>query len=193
MTENLRVAGSLTLALAALTLVAGCAGTSTVQPGSASAGYTPDILNYSAAKGGILTEVIGNPFAGPKGELDAAVVETAAKSHFGQKVPFFTQAPEGYTSPYRVVFAMNPVRGTSAYTLCGGKAETRARTPKESDRVEAALCAREVVITSVKGSVAGSLGPRDPAFLNLIAQMSQALFPINSPERRGGSDTFNLF
>jgi hypothetical protein len=189
MTKKLRVAGS-TIVLA---FVAGCAGTPTVQPGSSSAGYTPDILNYSAAKGGMLTEVIGNPFAHPKAELDAAVTETAAKSHFGQKVPFFTQAPEEYTSPYRVVFAMNPVRGTSAYNLCAGTTETRARTPKESDRVEAALCAREVVITSVKGSVAGPLGPRDPAFLSLIAQMSQALFPINSPERLVGPDNFNLF
>ncbi len=164
-----------------------------VQPSGSSAGYTPDILNYSAAKGGMLVEVIGNPFARPKATLDAAVTETAAKSHFGQKVPFFTQAPENYTSPYRVVFAMNPVRGTSAHGLCAGTTETRARLPRESDRVQAALCAREVVITSVKGSVAGPLGPRDPAFLSLISQITLALFPANSPERRGGRDNFNLF
>jgi len=189
MTKTLPFTGS----VIALAFLAGCAGSPVVQPSHSSAGYTPDILNYSAAKGGMLTEVIGNPFAGSKAELDAAVAETAAKSHFGQKVPFFTQAPEGYTSPYRVVFAMNPARGTSAYSLCAGTAETRARTPKESDRVAAALCAREVVITSVKGSVAGPRGPRDPVFLDLIAQMSLALFPTTSPQRRGGSGGFNLF
>lgn len=183
----------LAASLMVLSLAAACAGGPIVHPGNVSSGYTPDILNYSAAKGGMLIEVAGNPFARPKAELDAAVVETAAKSHFGQKIPFFTQAPEGYTSPYRVVFAMNPARGIDAYSLCAGKIETRARAPKESDRVTAALCAREVVITSVRGSVAGPLGPRDPAFLNLIAQMSQALFPPSSPAKRGGRDSLNLF
>lgn len=188
MTRMLRLAAP----AAALGLLAACAGSTTVQPAYYSSGYTPDILNYSAGKGGMLTEVVGNPFAGPKGELDAAVVETAQRSHFGQKIPFFTTAPEGYTSPYRVVYAMNPVSGTSAYNLCGQKAETRARLPTESDRVAAALCAREVVISSASGSVAGPLGPRDPAFVALIAQLTQALFPTTSPERQGNSPVFEF-
>lgn len=192
MTIKMRGAAHLAGPLSVLALVAGCAGGPVVQPANLSSGYSPDILNYSAAKGGMLTEVVGNPFAGPKGELDAAVVETAQKSHFGQKIPFFTQAPEDYTSPYRVVFAMNPVSGTSAYTLCDGKAETRPRLPSESDRVAAALCAREVVISSVNGSVAGPLGPRDPAFTHLIAQMTQALFPPVSTERIGRDNKFDL-
>jgi len=188
MTKMLRLAAP----VAALGLLAACAGSTTVQPGSISSGYTPDILNYSAGKGGMLTEVVGNPFAGPKGELDAVVVETAQRSHFGQKIPFFTTAPEGYTSPYRVVFAMNPVNGTSAATLCDGKAQTRPRLPKESDKVSAALCARDVVITSVSGSVAGPLGPRDPAFVTLIAQLSHALFPPVASDRRGRDSQFDL-
>jgi len=178
--------------VAALGLLAACAGSTTVQPGSVTSGYSPDILNYSAGKGGMLTEVIGNPFAGPKGELDAAVIETAQRSHFGQKIPFFTTPPEGYTSPYRVVFAMNPVSGTSAATLCDGRAQSRPRLPKESDRVAAALCAREVVITSVSGSVAGPLGPRDPAFVALIAEMTHTLFPPIASERRGRDNQYDL-
>ena len=192
MTQTLRLAASRAAPLAALALVAGCAGAPGIRPDNVSSAYTPDILNYSAGKGGMLTEVIGNPFVAPKSELDAAVVETAQKSHFGQKIPFFTQAPEDYTSPYRVVFAMNPAKGTSAYTLCEGGAETRPRQPSESDRVSAALCARETVVSSVRGSVAGPLGPRDPAFLNLIAQLTHALFPPSSPERRGRSSHFDL-
>ena len=192
MKNNLSVASAWAASLAALGLLAACAGTPAVQPTNITSGYSPDILNYSAGKGGMLTEVIGNPFKAPKAELEAAVAETAEGSHFGQHVPFFTQPPEGYTSPYRVVFAMNPAPGTNAYKLCSGKAETRLRQPSESDKVSAALCAREVVITSVRGSVAGPLGPRDPAFLALISQMTLALFPPNSPERRGRDSEFDL-
>ena len=192
MKKTRTVASAWAASLAALGLLTACAGTPTVLPSSISAGYSPDILNYSAGKGGMLTEVIGNPFDASKAELEAAVVETAEGSHFGQDVPFFTRPPEGYNSPYRVVFAMNPAPGTSAYTLCRGEAQTRLRQPSESDKVSAALCAREVVITSVRGSVAGPQGPRDPAFLHLISQLTLALFPPDSPETRGRQSNFDL-
>ena len=192
MRKTLPAASACLAASAALGLLAACAGTPTVLPSNVTASYTPDIINYSAGKGGMLTEVVGNPFNAPKAELEAAVVETAEDSHFGQDIPFFTRPPEGYTSPYRVVFAMNPAPGTDFYELCGGKAETRLRAPSESDQVAAALCARETVITSVRGSVAGPLGPRDPAFLQLIAQMTLALFPPDAPERRGRDGRFDL-
>lgn len=188
MTKTIRLA----LPFAALFVLAACAGSTSVLPRTVTSGYTPDILNYSAGKGGMLTEVIGNPFAAPKAELDAAVVETAQVSHFGQKIPFFTQAPADYTSPYRVVYAMNPGPNTNGYTLCAGKAESVRRQPKDSDRVYAALCAREVVITAVDGSVAGPLGPRDPAFVQLIAQLTQALFPTSAIERRGRGGRFSI-
>ena len=188
MTKTIRLA----IPVAALFLLGACAGTATVLPRSVSSGYTPDILNYSAGKGGMLTEVVGNPFAAPKEELDAVVVETAQVSHFGQKIPFFTQAPDDYTSPYRVVYLMNPGPNTSSYTLCAGEGKSVRRQPSDPDRVYAALCAREVVITAVNGSVAGPVGPRDPAFVQLVAQLTQALFPPVSGERRGRDGRFDL-
>ncbi len=175
---------SLGAALAAIVTAAGCAGGPTVYWDNVTSGYWPGIVNYSAARGGMLAEVVGNPFAAPKSDLDAAVLETARDSHFGPPLPFFTQAPEGYNLPYKVVFVMNPVPGTGGFAVCRGEAQTRPRGPSEPDRVYATLCSGNVNLSSASGGVAGPLGPRDPAFLGLIADLTFALFPPESPEDR---------
>jgi hypothetical protein len=174
---------------AAAAILAGCAGGGPVlQPPQTYSAYTPQILNYAAQKGGMLVEVIGNPFQASKQDLDAVIADTLANSHFGQKIPFFTQAPANYTSPYRVVVALNPAPGTSAYKLCAGGVQTQARGPRDPDRVQAALCAQDQVVTSVGGYVFGPTGPRDPNFVGLIAQTSHALFPPTSPDQRQEPD-----
>lgn len=173
-----------------VTMLAACAGAPMVRPVTIVGGYTPQLLNYAAGKGGMLTEVIGNPFNAPKAEVDAVVLAALERSHYGPHFPFFTQAPEGYTSPYRVVVALDPAPGVGARTLCAGRAETRPRAPAELNRVEAALCARELVITSTGGRVAGPLGPRDPVFVRLIEQIALTLFPPFDPDRQDGRDDF---
>lgn len=173
-----------------LALLSACAGTPMVRPVTIVGGYTPQLLNYAAGKGGMLVEVVGNPFPVPKPEVDAVVVAVLERSHYGPRIPFFMEAPEGYTSPYRVVVALDPAPGVGARTLCAGRVETRPRAPAELNRVEAALCARELVITSTGGRVAGPLGPRDPAFVRLIEQIGLALFPPFDPDRHDGRDDF---
>lgn len=176
-------------AVALLTAALGaCAGAPTVQPTSVTATYTPRILDYAGSKGGMPTEIVGNPFRVPKEELEAVIVETMARSHFGQKIPFFTEPPEDFASPYRVVVALDPAPGTNSYTLCAGTAQSRLRAPTEPTRVAAALCARELVITATRGSIAGPTGPRDPGFVRLIGQISMALFPPVDLEKRGPNE-----
>lgn len=186
----LRISRFAILAAAAVALGACAGGGAVVQPAQTYSSYTPQVLDYAATKGGMLVEVIGNPFQASKQDLDAVIVETMAASHFGQPMPFFTQAPANFTSPYRVVVALNPVPGTSAYKLCAGGVQTRARGPRDPDRVQAALCARDQVVTSVSGYVFGPTGPRDPNFVGLIAQSSHALFPPTSPDQREDRDRF---
>ncbi|MFQ5776108.1 MAG: hypothetical protein ACE5GS_16425 [Kiloniellaceae bacterium] len=174
----------ITLTVLGASLLAACAGAPVVQPADITGTYSPRVLEYIAGRGGMLTEVVGNPFRVPKEEVDAVVIETMARSHFGAKFPFFTEAPEDFASPYRVVVVLDPAPGTSAYTLCAGGAETRPRKPAEPNRVAAAFCAREIVITATSGSIAGPTGPRDPGFVRLIAQISLALFPPIDQERQ---------
>jgi len=169
-------------------VLASCAGAPTTRPATVTGTYSPRMLEYVAGKGGMLTEVVGNPFSAPKSEVDAAVLSTMETSHFGARFPFFSKAPEGYSSPYRVVVALDPAPGTSAYTLCAGNVRTQPRGPSDPNRVVAAFCARERVVTANQGLVYGPTGPRDPAFVGLIAQLSQSLFPPNDQERNSLED-----
>jgi hypothetical protein len=87
---------------------------------------------------------------------------------------------------------MNPVPEAGGFALCGGKVETRRRAPSEPDRVLATLCSGSVNISTASGGVAGPLGPRDPAFLALIADLTYALFPPKAPDDREGGQRFFL-
>ena len=40
--------------------------------------YTPTVLNYAASHGGMLTQVVGNPFDVPKAELESSITALAA-------------------------------------------------------------------------------------------------------------------
>jgi hypothetical protein len=192
-TETKSVMSNVTTVLVAVALagaLSGCAGAPVVQNEYATGTYDPSVLNYISSKGGMPTEVIGDPFTGPREELDAVVTETMAKSHSGQHFPFFTKVPENFKSPYRVVVAFNPDSATGAYALCVGGVRTQARAPSAPDRVMAALCAGDRVITSAVGTIAGPTGPRDPGFVHLLAQLSSALFPPYSPNRGHSIDQF---
>ena len=68
--------------------------------------YDPGMLNYAASKGGMLTEIVGNPFDVPKEEVGRAVTNNMTGSHFGPKVVFTTKA-----SPDNLSVANSYLRG----------------------------------------------------------------------------------
>ncbi len=96
-----QVLGRSALAVTVAALVAGCAVPTTYKWNWAQ--WNPDKLGYAAGQGALLTDIRGNPFNAPKTAVDAAITDTMYQSHFGPPVPFVTQAPEDYKSPYRVV------------------------------------------------------------------------------------------
>lgn len=171
-------------------LLAACAGGPVVYSTSITGSYDPRILEYVAGKGGMPVEVVGNPFAAPPAELEAVVAETMARSHFGPRFPFLTEVPDDFASPYRVVVAIDPAPGTTVYRLCAGSAQSQGPTPGAPTRVAAAFCARDLIITSANGSIAGATGPRDAGFVGLIGQLSMALFPPVDPDRSGTEEFF---
>ncbi len=97
--------------------------------------YDPGMLNYAASKGGMLTEIVGNPFDVPKEEVGRAVTNNMTGSHFGPKVVFTTKASPDNPSPYRVVVLFDPAPNAQAQRLCsdpnqpsaGGSAEAHGR------------------------------------------------------------------
>ena len=155
-----------------------------LSPTSYYGAYTPKVLNYSATSGGILVEVVGNPFDAPKADLERSITSAMTGSHFGPHVDFVTTPPEGFRSPYRVVIVFDSTQNYTPYKLCS---QTESIQPAASDtvRAQAALCADRKPLTGVSGRVADVTGPDDPKFGRMISQLTTNLLPPNNPDRRG--------
>jgi hypothetical protein len=166
------------LAVLALGALSACAGLTAVQPANITAAYDPQVMNYIASRGGLPTEITGNPFDAPDEQVYSVVRKTMAASHFGPDFPFLAEKPQGSTSPYRMVVVLGSKPGTAYSRLCAGVETPSGPKPKGGElRVSAALCARDEMITSTAGRVSGVTGPDDPTFVSLISQIALVLFP----------------
>lgn len=167
---------------------AGAACTSTdvvLSPTSFYATYTPTVLSNAATTGGMLVEVVGNPFDAPKAELEQSITGAMTGSHFGPHVDFVTTPPEDFRSPYRIVMVFDSERNYTQQKLCS---QTASITPAatESVKVHTALCAAEKPLTGVSGRVADVTGPEDPKFRQMISQITVNLLPPFNPDRGDG-------
>ncbi len=160
---------------------AGCANAVMVQPTTIGA-YRPSMLNYAAGQGAMKTEIIGNPFDGPKEDLERVVTGGLTRSHFGPSLAFATSVSPDNRSPYRTVLVFNPTLDHTSANICGapGRA-TQARGDRV--RVLAAFCSADRAVTCTRGSVAGATGPTDAPFRALIRQLGLELFPLEDPTR----------
>ena len=141
------------ISLLSLVILAGagsaCLSTDVVlSPTSFDGAYTPTVLNYSATSGGMLVEVIGNPFDAPKADLERSITGAMTDSHFGPHVDFVTTPPEGFRSPYRIILVFDSTQNYTPYKLCS---QTESIQPAASDtvRAQAALCADRKPLTGV--------------------------------------------
>ena len=168
--------------------VAACASTDVVvSPTNFYGAYTPTVLSYSATSGGMLVQVVGNPFDASQDDLEQAVTGAMTGSHFGPPVDFVTAPPEDFRSPYRIVMVFDSAHGYTEKKLCS---EGQSLQPEKGDtvRVHAALCAADSPLTGLSGRVAEVTGPDDPRFGRLISQMTTNLLPPFNPDRRGDND-----
>ena len=181
------------LLCAAPVMALGMSGTA-IAPTYYYAGYTPTVLNYAASKGGMLTQVMGNPFQQvDRDQLNSEINGVMARSHFGPRLPFISKAPADFASPYRVVLLFDPAQAITGYQLCTYDGRPAAANPGGTVRVHAALCANEKPLSSVSGEVGGVASPSDRAFKQLIGQMTVLLFPprTNPGGHRNDSEFFS--
>ncbi len=157
-------------------------------PTSYYAMYTPTVLNYAASRGGMLTQVVGNPFDVPKEELESSITQVMTHSHFGPKMGFITTPPPNYASPYRVVLLFDDVKGYTTQRLCRESPDSFESKMEGRLRIHAALCANEKPLTGLSGSISGASGPDDPLFHKLIGQITVNLLPPFNPDRSNGND-----
>ena len=148
------------------------------------------VLNYAATHGGILVEVVGNPFDAPSDDLEHAITGAMRGSHFGQSVAFVTEAPEDFVSPYRVVLLFDAGAGPGDIRLCRSDPDSFETRPGEVVQVHAALCAKQKPLTSLSGRVSAPDGPEDPRFVRLMRQLTLNLFPPANPDRRSSDHEF---
>lgn len=162
-------------------ILAACSGGATLPHHYVYEGYRPIYLNYAAGRGGMPTEVVGNPFETPKPQFDAQVAEILENHHFGPELPFLTETPEGFSSVYHVVVVFDPPIGTAPSRICADPNVQAAPRPGEVG-VLAAFCQNDRRITSAGGHVAGAENPDDPRFQALMRQVATLLFPPRSPD-----------
>ena len=159
---------------------AACSGAPVISHTYVSDHYRPQELSYAAARGGMLTEVTGNPFDAPKAALDSTVTKAMEEAHFGPELDFFTVPPEGYSSAYRVVVLFNPARNANGVKLCSSPDRPRENR-QGSLGVLASLCSSDTRINTAGGSLTGATGPDDPVFERFMRQLSLELFPSQNP------------
>jgi len=169
--------------------LAGCAGSTDVRVSPRYMGpYTTSDVRY-AAKEGVRAEIVGNPFApDARDELEAVITESIARDHFGPRLPVYTEPPEDFISPYRVVMVFNPI--ARSYPMC---AEMPESGPGDGTvHVVAAFCASDQVLTELKGRASGVQSPDDPRFRELISTMTTELLPPFDERHDDNDNDFEL-
>lgn len=166
----------LSIALAAASLTA-CTGHPIISNAHVEEYYEQRMLAYPASRGGMYTEVTGNPFQTEQAALNREVTEAFEEAHFGPQLTFFTEKPSDGAPGFRTVVLFNAARTGNAKNLC-----TRPDRPQETYRegkvrVMAALCNGDTRLTSATGLVTGATAPDDPAVRRLLRQLGLSLFP----------------
>ncbi len=168
--------GILALTLAAASLSA-CTGQAVISNAHKEEYYEQRMLAYPASRGGMYTEVTGNPFQTEQAVLNREVTQAFEEAHFGPKLSFFTELPSDGTPGFRTVVLFDPPRTANAKRLCTSPERPQAQHPEGEVRVMGALCNGDTRLTSATGIVTGATGPNDPAVRKLLRQLGLSLFP----------------
>ncbi len=177
------------LAGTALLALSACSDLVISNPGITSETYTPQLLGYAANAGGMFVDVTGTPFPDAQAETNRVIEDALGRAHFGPTLPFFTEKPADYRSPYRVAMVFSPAPNANADRLCRGDTVPVAEDPGDTT-VLAAFCNGTERLTSTRSWITAPAGPNDPAFDNLIRQTGIQLFPPDNFKRRGGGPRF---
>ena len=197
-------------AAAALLLTAGCVGSGGGSGGPAISYssiepiYSYHEVSYAADGRDLEVVVMGNPFAGTGIGDDALgdAVVGAMQGQPGWMVTNFTTTPGETARPlYRVVWIIGVDAGTSLYRLCGPTSginiagyniggytpsdAERAAPPKPGNKMFAALCRRERMMSYLGATIGDITSPDDPRFRALIRTATRQLLPHRDPSQQG--------
>lgn len=148
--------------------------------------YTAGEFAYAGAGRDLRVVVAGNPFGGDRAALERATTGHMRGSHWGQATNFTTAPGDSVRESYHVVMLFNPPKTFSGMRLCREKpADLPSETRDDGVVLFAAFCRRNESLTEIKGYVATADGLAGPIFGDLVAMVTQGLFP---PKRRFDDD-----
>jgi hypothetical protein len=174
-----------TIVAAALGIAACTSGVRMTQQ-EISPSYKSGEFAYAGADRDMEVIVVGNPFSGDHAAFGKAVTDHMQGNHWGPPTRFTTTPGPSARDIYRVVMLFDPPKTLTGMRLCRDEA---ASLPTESVGGEivvfAAFCRGSKSLTEIKGRIEAADGASDPFFGDLIAQVTNALFP---PDRRFDDD-----
>lgn len=151
--------------------------------------YSPGDFAYAAAGRDLHVVVVGNPFGSDQAAFGRAVTDAMQGRHWGQRTNFTTTPGPDARIRYRVVLLFDPPVTLSGARLCR-RPDAALPTESADGKIElyGAFCRGKKSLTEIKGRIAGATGPDDPAFRELVGQVTNGLF---SPDRGRNGDREN--
>ncbi len=178
------------IVLASLLFAAACApGGTRLTHQYLSSAYSSGEFAYAGAGRDLRTVVHGNPFGGGQSAFGEAVTDAMQGRHWGQRTHFTTAPGADARNLYKVVLLFDPPIDFTGLRLCRDDDATLAGLPRRGGAVSvfAAFCLGDKSLTEIRGSIPSATGARDPAFRELVGQVTGALFPL----KRLGDDNDN--
>jgi len=153
--------------------------------------YLAGEFGYAGARGAIRVIVAGDRLGADAPSLGNAVTDAMQGRHWGPRTNFTTHDDPAVRPSYRVVMFFSPAPTMAGTRLCR---EDPAMLPMVSAKDEivlfSAFCRGGDSLTEIKGRIAGPANLDNPAFGELVGQVTNALFPANrhyDDDRRGAA------
>jgi hypothetical protein len=144
--------------------------------------YKAGEFGYAGARGAIRVIVAGDSLDAGADRLGKAVTDAMQGRHWGPRTNFTTSPGPGVRPSYRVIMMFNPAPTMVGMRLCREDPSTLPVVrPANGIVLFSAFCRGGESMTEIKGRIAGAAGLDNPAFAELVGQVTHALFP---PERR---------
>ncbi len=144
--------------------------------------YKAGEFGYAGARGAIRVIVAGDSLGADPLALGKAVTDAMQGRHWGPRTNFTTLDHPGVRPSYRVVMMFNPAPTMVGMRLCREDPSTLPIVrPVDEIVLFSAFCRGGESMTEIKGRIAGATGLDNPAFAELVGQVTHALFP---PDRR---------
>lgn len=148
--------------------------------------YKAGEFGYAGARGAIRVIVAGDSLGSDASTLGKAVTDAMQGRHWGPRTKFTTLDHPGIRPSYRVVMMFNPAPTMIGMRLCREDPSNLPVAPATPEIVLfSAFCRGGETVTEIKGRIAGARGLDNPAFAELVGQVTHALFP---PDRRFEGD-----